>query len=207
MKKIIIILLFYLSGITQSCCDKKADTVYYDFTTANFRQVNYQLNGHYIDYTFLDDSTLNPLSFGMLVDLVYSGVYSYQVPSLFINTVRADAFLQCPSAYYEPKNKIKAISILTSKFFNENHPTNSDVIEYFNSYFGTDRVMERISQKDLIKRLNAKQSYGPDQEICDFVYVLTKAPDNDTMKFEVVIKLADGAELRHETNNIVIVNK
>lgn len=203
LKKILIItLVFNLSRIIVSCCECPADIVKFDY---NLVKTEFLRNDSaWTQHSTSDTMYAEAVAFKVMVSdsAAWHFYYAWQAPIASIGFSNAMAFSCDCSTPFKPNYQIEKLSILSLYDVSQNFPAQSDITSLFylqkNSYGSL--------YTELPKYLNEiKDKVYFDDPTEELRLFLNTKLENDSARFVVNVKLANGIVFTDTTKTIYIL--
>ena len=199
------LLLFPIVSVFYSCvCD--VTTKYESYFHATLRLKNLDNSGEKVIET--ETLQINKNAYGIRLYLTRERsivACAQQGNFIFIQSAYATS-IECPPEYmYSPKDSIVSIKILTLNNFDDTHPANSEITDYFRAAHSYSKIEDYIS--------SIYYTYGDDNEfensrnkevILDLLLMTAPTTDNK-QQFEIRVALSDGRILQQQTSEIELL--
>jgi hypothetical protein len=197
IKKILLILILPLMlELIVSCCDCVAPTIY-SYTNKSIDLKNLDNTG--IEPIVSDSNSIAKAAYGIRLTIEKEQIAKSEYMNFHLIQNSYATSCECPPPIqYNPKDSILSIKIMCLSDFDNTHPANSNVSEYFKIYKNHSYTTIQNFIKNSHFILYDKTEF---QTTIDFL--LVQAPTiNSIQKFKIQLYLSDNRVLEKETTSI-----
>lgn len=202
---ILFLLLIPMVDLFYSCCNCDVITIYKSYSHQTLSLKNLDNSGEQAMES--DSLQLNKNAYGIRLYLIREEVVTAQHTqrnrSFLIPSVYAMKCECAPECVYSAKDSILSIKIVTLHKFDDQHPENSDITDYF-------KIAHTYSSvKNYVATLHYTYPYDIlaflDKELKIDLLLMAAPETTENQQFEVQLVLSDGRILKQQTPEIKLL--